>query len=84
MARDVFEAHNRERENCWPDFVCQSREMRPAGSMRQLDPNITAERKLDLIVFNIQVVEGKEYHTHAETLDALQHWGFDVVPYQRC
>ncbi|MGI6012856.1 MAG: NAD-dependent DNA ligase LigA [Oscillospiraceae bacterium] len=83
MARDVFEAHNRQREIEGQALFANPRNA-AAGSMRQLDPKITAARKLDLIVFNIQVVEEMEYHTHAETLDALKHWGFDVVPYQCC
>ena len=83
MARDVFEAHNRQREIAGQPLFANPRNA-AAGSMRQLDSGITAERKLDLIVFNIQAVEGRDYATHSETLDALREWGFDVVPYQCC
>lgn len=51
-----------------------------AGSLRQKDPKVTAERQLDLIVYNIQTAS-RDYQTHTETLDALREMGFDVVPY---
>ena len=52
-----------------------------AGSRRQTDARIAAERQLDLIVYNIQYAT-REYKTHTETLDALREMGFDVVPYR--
>lgn len=42
-----------------------------AGSLRQLDPKICAERRLDIQVFNLQLAEGPEFSTHAGTLDYL-------------
>ncbi len=51
-----------------------------AGSLRQLDPRITAKRKLDIYVFNIQQVEGKELETHAQSLEYLKRLGFKVSP----
>lgn len=51
-----------------------------AGSLRQLDPRITAKRKLNIFVFNIQRVEGRNFNTHAETLEYLQRLGFRVSP----
>lgn len=50
-----------------------------AGSLRQLDPKVTASRKLDIIIFNIQNCEGKEFHTHKESLDYLKEQGFKVI-----
>ncbi|NMA07741.1 MAG: NAD-dependent DNA ligase LigA [Clostridiales bacterium] len=49
-----------------------------AGSLRQLDPKIAAERKLDIFIFNMQLCEGKSFVTHAETLDWLHAQGFPV------
>lgn len=49
-----------------------------AGSLRQKDAKITAERKLDIFVFNIQQVEGKTLNTHKESLDYLKELGFPV------
>ena len=47
-----------------------------AGSLRQLDPRLTASRPLDIFVFNLEVVEGFEPKTHRETLDYLKDLGF--------
>ena len=51
-----------------------------AGSLRQKNPQITARRKLDIFVFNIQRIEGKELHTHKQSLDYLKTLGFRTVP----
>ena len=80
MSREVFEALNREREIREQPLLANPRNA-AAGSMRQLDPAVTAERRLDLIVYNIQL-STERYETHAETLDALKSMGFDVVPYR--
>jgi len=56
-----------------------------AGSLRQLDPRITATRKLDIFVFNIQSIRGKTFSTHSETLEYLKHLGFKISPsYKVC
>ena len=55
-----------------------------AGSIRQLDPKVAAARKLDIVCFNMQYTDGEPYGTHAETLDAMKHMGFPVVPYKLC
>lgn len=51
-----------------------------AGSLRQLDSKITAERRLDIFVFNIQQIAGKMPEGHAESLDYLKRLGFKVSP----
>lgn len=51
-----------------------------AGSLRQKNPQITAERKLDIFVFNIQRIEGKALQTHKQSLDFLKTLGFRTVP----
>ncbi len=51
-----------------------------AGSLRQKDPNVTAERKLSLFVFNLQLCEGKAFSSHDETLTFLKELGFPVSP----
>ena len=50
-----------------------------AGSLRQLDPKIVAERNLDIFVFNMQKCE-KTFTTHKETLEYLEAQGFHVLP----
>ncbi len=50
-----------------------------AGSLRQKDSRITAERELDIFVFNIQQIEGKNLSSHKESLDYLKKLGFNVI-----
>lgn len=51
-----------------------------AGSLRQKDPKITAQRNLDIFLFNIQQMEGKTLSGHKESLDYLKNLGFPVSP----
>ncbi len=51
-----------------------------AGSLRQLDPAITASRPLDIFIFNLQYIEGKEIPTHIQGLQYLKEQGFKVSP----
>ncbi|MFA6308207.1 MAG: NAD-dependent DNA ligase LigA [Clostridia bacterium] len=56
-----------------------------AGSLRQLDSKITAARKLDIFVFNVQKIEGVKLITHYESLKYLEKLGFKVCPgYKIC
>ena len=56
-----------------------------AGSLRQKNPKITAKRKLDIFLFNIQQINGKELSGHKESLDFIKELGFNTVPfYTRC
>lgn len=52
-----------------------------AGSLRQKNPKITAERKLSSFVFNVQRIEGKTLTSHVESLDFLKGLGFSVLPF---
>lgn len=49
-----------------------------AGSLRQLDPRITASRPLDIYVYDILAAEGLQIGTQWEVLQALRDWGFKV------
>jgi len=52
-----------------------------AGSLRQLDPAITAKRRLSFFAYAVGVVEGGELPaSHSETLAKLREWGFPVSP----
>ncbi len=56
-----------------------------AGSLRQLDSSITAQRRLDIFVFNIQAISGKQFETHSEALEFLKSVGFKASPeYKIC
>lgn len=50
-----------------------------AGSLRQLDSKIAAKRGLDILVFNVQLADGIQFATHAESLAYLKEMGFKVV-----
>ena len=50
-----------------------------AGSLRQKDSSITAKRSLDIFVFNIQQIEGKQLSSHHKSLEYLKTLGFKVV-----
>lgn len=51
-----------------------------AGSLRQLNAKVAAERQLSIFVFNIQAVRGREFSTHADTLRFLSDLGFEASP----
>ncbi len=56
-----------------------------AGSLRQKNSAVTASRGLDIFIFNIQSIEGKNFNSHIETLDFLKGLGFSVLPfYKKC
>jgi DNA ligase (NAD+) len=54
-----------------------------AGSLRQKDPKITADRNLSLICHGVGYVEGKRFRSHSEALGALKDWGLRVNPETR-
>lgn len=54
-----------------------------AGSLRQLDADITKSRNLDIWVFNVQQIQGKDLNTHFESLEYLKQLGFHVIPEYR-
>lgn len=49
-----------------------------AGSLRQKDSRVTAARKLDILIFNLQQCEGKTFTGHAQTLDYIASLGLPV------
>ncbi len=51
-----------------------------AGSLRQLDSAVTASRPLDIYIFNVQQIEGKDFNSHYEELMYLEKLGFNVNP----
>ena len=79
MPKAVFEQLNTEREKRGEALFANPRNA-AAGSMRQLDPKIAAERKLDALIFNIQYAEGVSFTRDSESLDWLESLKFKVVP----
>ena len=55
-----------------------------AGSLRQLDPRLTAERPLDMYAYSVGQFDGGDLPgNHSEVLDALQSWGLKISPERR-
>jgi len=54
-----------------------------AGSLRQLDPGITASRPLSLFAYAVGDVQGSVATTHGGYLEQLRGWGFEVNPLSR-
>ena len=78
MPKSVFEQLNAEREEEGKPLFANPRNA-AAGSLRQLDPKIAAKRKLDILIFNVQLAEGVEFATHEESLKYLKDRKFKVV-----
>ena len=81
MPKTVFEELNRQRELNGEPLFANPRNA-AAGSMRQLDPQVAASRKLDMLVFNIQYAEGVSFSTDGEALDWLAGLRFKVIQYR--
>ncbi len=85
MPRAVFERLNASREAQGQPLLANPRNA-AAGSLRQLDPAIAAERGLDIFIFNFQegelYADGHEAESHTETLNRLSALGFPVL--QEC
>lgn len=81
MSRAVFAEINARRELEGKPLMANPRNA-AAGSLRQLDPKICAERKLDIQVFNLQLAEGKTFQNHSETLDYMASQHFKVIPHK--
>ena len=82
MPRKVFYALNEEREKNGQQLLANPRNA-AAGSLRQLDPKICADRKLDIFVFNLQsgdvFGDGSTPISHTHTLDTINELGFTVL-----
>ncbi|MBR5601009.1 MAG: NAD-dependent DNA ligase LigA, partial [Clostridia bacterium] len=82
MPRAVFERLNAKREAAGQALMANPRNA-AAGSLRQLDPQITAQRALDIFIFNYQegdlYADGHAPLTHMETLDRLDALGFPAI-----
>ncbi len=87
MPRKVFYALNEEREKKGQQLLANPRNA-AAGSLRQLDPKICADRKLDIFIFNLQsgdiFGDDKTPTSHTNTLDTIKELGFTVLRNRVC
>ncbi|MCL2102481.1 MAG: NAD-dependent DNA ligase LigA [Syntrophorhabdaceae bacterium] len=77
MSKEDFAALNRGRERCGESLFANPRNA-AAGSLRQLDPSITASRRLRMWVYGTGKIEGARFESHARELDLLEKLGFPV------
>lgn len=83
MSRKSFERLSAQQEAAGEEPFKNPRNA-AAGSLRQKDASVTAARRLDIWVFNLQRIEGETLTTHAQTIDRIGALGFPVIPYALC
>lgn len=83
MPRASFERLSAQQEAAGEELFKNPRNA-AAGSLRQKDSKVTASRRLDIFVFNLQRVEGEEITAHSQSIDRLKALGFPVIPYAKC
>ena len=81
MSHKVFEELNALREVRGESLFANPRNA-AAGSLRQLDSKVAAQRRLDIQIFNLQLCEGKDFATHTEALEYLKSQSFKVIDYR--
>lgn len=54
-----------------------------SGAIRNLDPKVTASRRLDYFAYNVNYIEGKKFLTHIEEVEFLKDNGFLVLDFHR-
>jgi DNA ligase (NAD+) len=82
MGRKEFQDLNRKRELSGESLFANPRNA-GAGSVRQLDPRITAQRKLNVFCYAPGQISGIDVETHYQFLQCLKKWGFRVNPLTR-
>ncbi|MBO7397698.1 MAG: NAD-dependent DNA ligase LigA, partial [Clostridia bacterium] len=84
MPRSAFEKVNAQCEKNGQNTFANPRNA-AAGSLRQLDSSVTAQRGLDIFVFNLQEIEGVSVTKHSESLELMRSLGFKISPdYKKC
>lgn len=83
MSHEVFARLNAEREINGEKLMANPRNA-AAGSLRQLDSNIAAQRELDIVLFNLQYTDGAKPKSHFDSLELMAAMGLPVVPHKLC
>ena len=79
MPKKNFEKLNIRQEELGKPLFANPRNA-AAGSLRQLDPKIAAQRGLDIYIFNVQLAEGVSFTSHSQSLEYLRQLKFKVIP----
>ncbi len=80
LPREELDRINEEREALGERIFANCRNA-AAGSLRQLDSQITASRNLSVFVFNMQKIDGNKITSHYESIQYMKHLGMNVIPY---
>lgn len=80
IPKEAFKKLNEEREGEGQPTFANPRNA-AAGSLRQLDPRITASRPLDIFVFNLQYIDQVQVTTHLESMDIIREAGLKISPF---
>lgn len=75
MPRDQFDRLNKEQEKKGEELYANPRNV-AAGTLRQLDPRIVADRKLDAFIYDISEIQGLDFDTQEEEMITLSRLGF--------
>ena len=82
LPREELDRINEEREALGEKIFANCRNA-AAGSLRQLDSNVTASRNLSVFIFNMQKIEGKNITSHHESIEYMKKLGMNVIPYSK-
>jgi DNA ligase (NAD+) len=77
----VFNQLNHERQQAGEQLLANPRNA-AAGALRQLDPKMVAQRKLDFYAYTLHLPDETQLEHHAQSLDRLQAMGFKVNPHR--
>src|SRR5262249_22561139 len=80
MTREELARINRQRAEKGLDVYANPRNL-TAGTLKLLDPRLSAQRKLRLFTYALGACEGVKVKTHLEALDLLRRYGFPVNPH---
>jgi len=78
MTKEAFASLNEERENAGLPLFANPRNA-ASGSLRQLDPAVTASRMLDFLVFNVQAVKDKVFTKHTDYMEFVRELGIKTT-----
>ena len=80
IRKDDFKSLNQKQESDGKPAFANPRNA-AAGSLRQLDPTLTAERPLSIYCYEAGMIDGQNFSDHASFLKAVKKWGLPVNPF---